>query len=249
MANAPGPRASLYVPSIKNGPEDLREDLAKQLQKLGIAAFTGEPITNRYSVKGEVFLEQGKSYVTWKIFNPLDQEIGLATTQEIGSVATGPCLFDNDLEPIALKSASEIDVLLGGSGVNFDALKKPTLFIPIVEGAPGDGSESLAAAMQENIIALGLDVLPEPWHASYILKGKVSMTPAKKGSQVISILWQLERQNGEYVGKVEQRNRIRAGSLNGPWGPVAIAAAKGGASGIFKLLNEVEAAYFSRKSK
>ena len=137
--------------------------------------------------------------------------------------------------------------MLGGSGINFEKLSKPVLFVPIVQGAPGDGSETLAAEMQSEITKLGFDVLPEIWQASYILKGHVSLTPPKRGTQVVTILWQLERQNGEYVGKIEQKNRIRAGTLNGPWGPVAKAAAQGGAQGILKLLKQVEAAYFRQK--
>ncbi|MEH6401877.1 MAG: hypothetical protein V7750_00800, partial [Sneathiella sp.] len=82
----------------------------------------------------------------------------------------------------------------------------------------------------------------------YFIKGEVSLTEPKGNSQVISILWKLERPNGEFVGKVEQKNRIRAGTLNGPWGPTAIAAAKGGARGILKLLRQVEPAYFGKKS-
>ncbi len=101
--------------------------------------------------------------------------------------------------------------------------------------------------MQDQIAALGIEVLPEMWQAGYILKGEVSLTQPMGGTQVVTILWQLERQNGEYVGKIEQKNRIRAGTLNGPWGAVAVAAARGGAQGILKLLRQVEESYFRHK--
>ena len=39
---APGPRASLYIAPVQNGPEELSQALAKKLQDLGIAAFTGD---------------------------------------------------------------------------------------------------------------------------------------------------------------------------------------------------------------
>ncbi len=245
---APGPRASLYIAPVEFGTDELREGIAEKLQDLGIPAFTGDPIENRYSVQSQISVEDNISIITFKIFDPFGRDTGLETVQEIGEIAEGPAIFGMSMEPVILKSASEIDILLGGSGINFETLKKPAIFVPIVTGAPGDGSETLAAAMQEQIVKLGIDVLPEPWQANYLLKGTVSLTPPKRGSQVVTIIWQLERQNGEYIGKIEQKNRIRAGTLNGPWGPVAKAAARGGAQGIYKLLKQVEANYFRQKS-
>ena len=245
---APGPRASLYIAPVEFGTDSLREGIAEKLQDLGIPAFTGDAIENRYSVQSQISLKDNISFITLKVFDPFGRDTGLQTVQEIGEIVEGPAIFGASMEPVILKSASAIDILLGGSGINFETLKKPALFVPIVTGAPGDGSESLAAAMQEQIIKLGIDVLSEPWQANYLLKGSVSLTPPKRGAQVVTILWQLERQNGEYIGKIEQRNRIRAGTLNGPWGPVAIAAARGGAQGIYKLLRQVEANYFRQKN-
>lgn len=245
---APGPRASLYIAPVEFGTEELREGIANKLQDLGIPAFTGDPIENRYSVHSQITVEDNTSFITLKIFDPFGRDTGLETIQKIGEIAEGPAIFEVSIDPVILKSASEIDILLGGSGINFETLAKPAIFVPIVTGAPGDGSETLAAAMQEQIIKLGIDVLPEPWQANYLLKGSVSLTSPKRGSQVVTIIWELERQNGEYIGKVEQKNRIRAGTLNGPWGAVAKAAARGGARGIYKLLKQVEANYFRQKS-
>ncbi|MBL4665937.1 MAG: hypothetical protein JKY04_01070 [Sneathiella sp.] len=245
---APGPRASLYVAPVKNGPTEMDDKLSVKLQELGIAAFTGEKIPYRYSVSSEIILKDGASYVIWSIYGPTGEPTGLTTTQKVGDITEGPSVFGQNYDTAVLNSASELDIMLGGAGINFTTLQKPAIFVPVVKGAPGDGSETLSVAIQEEIIKLGLDVLSEPWKASYILQGEVSLSPPKNGSQIVTILWKLERRNGEYVGKIEQRNRIRAGTLNGPWGPVAEAAAKGGARGIFKLLRQVEAAYFKQKS-
>lgn len=246
-SSAPGPRAALYIAPITNGSSKLREDLALKLQSLGIAAFTGDPVINRYSIQSEIILDGNAAVVIWKIIDPFGRDTELQSKQILGNIVEGPAIFGGSLDDPVFKSASEIDILLGGTGINFENLAKPAIFVPIVKGAPGDGSETLAAAMQNEITELGFDVLPEIWQANYILKGEVSLTPPKRGTQVVTILWQLERQNGEYVGKIEQKNRIRAGTLNGPWGPVAKAAAQGGARGILKLLKQVEADYFRQK--
>jgi len=247
LRTAPGPRASLYVAAVQNGAPDMDKNLAEKLQDLGIAAFTGDPVPNRYSVTSSVFLKDAASFITWSILDPSGRPTGLSTIQEIGPIIDGPPVFKRKTDQLFLKSASEIDIMLGGSGINFATLKAPTVFVPIVKGAPGDGAESLAAAMQEQILKYDLEVPSDPWKASYILQGTVILTAPKRGSQIITILWKLERQNGEYVGKVEQKNRIRVGTLNGSWGPVAIAAARGGARGILKLLRQVESRYFQQK--
>lgn len=245
---APGPRASLYVAPIENGPEELRLAMEKKLQDLGIAAFGGEVPENRYALKSQVILKKGVSYISWTIVDPYGRDTQLKTAQKIGEINEGLDHGDIDFNRIALKSASEIDIMLGGSGFNFASLNKPVLFVPIVENAPGDGSETLSSAMQDQMIRYGIDVLPDQWKATYVLKGRVDITKPSGGMQIVSIVWKLERRNGEYVGKVEQKNRIRAGTLDGPWGEVAQAAAQGGARGIMKLLRQVEAAYFQSKS-
>ncbi|MEP3247332.1 MAG: hypothetical protein ABJN40_09620 [Sneathiella sp.] len=245
---APGPRASLYVAPVVNGPEELSQALAKKLQDLGIAAFSGEKLENRYQVASQIIIQKQASYVVWTILDPSGQETQLSTMQKIGDIAAGPVHDDDALEKVALRSASEIDIMLGGTGANFSTMAKPRIFVPIVATAPGDGSETLSAAMQNQILQYGMDVLPDEWQASYLVKGTVELTKPQGGTQIVSIVWKLERRNGEYVGKVEQKNRIRAGTLNGPWGPVAVAAAKGGARGIMKLLRQAEPAYFRSKS-
>ena len=244
LRSAPGPRAALYVAPVVDGPDILDDMLVKQLQELGIAAYSGLEIPNRYSVKSKVDLKDGDAYVIWTLYDPAGQDMSLSTTKKIGKLQDGPLLKGADLKNISLLSASDIDIMLGGAGINYAKLEKPVLFVPIVEGAPGDGAESLSAALQNSLIDLGFDVITDQWKASYLVKGTVNLTEPVAGSQVVSLLWQLERRNGEYVGKIEQKNRIRAGTLNGAWGPVADAAASGAARGLVKILREAEPDYF-----
>ena len=241
---APGPRAALYIAPVEDGPEKLDEMVVKQLQGLGIAAYSGDKVPYRYSVTSKVDIQDGASFVTWKILDPSGKDTSLTSTQKLGELRNGPSIGGVDLNTISLKSASDIDILLGGTGINYAKLEKPVLYVPIVQGAPGDGAESLSAALQDNLSKMGLEVMSDQWKATYVVKGTVSLTPPRAGTQVVSLLWQLERRNGEYVGKIEQKNRIKAGSLNGPWGPVAKAATSGAARGLVKLLREAEPEYF-----
>ncbi|MCF8467493.1 MAG: hypothetical protein K9G33_08845 [Sneathiella sp.] len=245
---APGPRASLYVEAVKNGPPDLNTAIAAKLQNLGIPAFTGDAIPDRYYVQGEIIEKPDGRYLSWTIYDPQNRDTGLYTAEKLPDAVEPLDMSAKSIDVIALKSASNIDRLLGGDGVNFATLDKPVIFVPIVKGAPGDGAESLAAAIQEELVKLGLDVLPTEKGANFIVRGKADLSPPKFETQIIQLTWSLERRNGEQVGKVQQRNRIKAGSLNGAWGATAFMAAKGGADGVYNLLKKSEPKYFKSKS-
>ncbi len=245
---APGPRAALYVEPVKNGPPELEQAIAAKLQTLGIAAFPGEPLPNRYFVRGNIVDEAGARYLNWTIFDPQNRDTGLFTREKLPVSEDAANISPEIYERLAVNSASHIDKLLGGDGINFANLDKPVIFVPIVEGAPGDGSESLAAAIQDELVRLGLEVLPTETGANFIVRGRAEITPPKFETQVIELIWSLERRNGEQVGQIRQRNRIRAGSLNGAWGDTARLAARGGADGVYNLLKKSEPDYFKSKS-
>ncbi|WP_288903093.1 hypothetical protein [uncultured Sneathiella sp.] len=245
---APGPRAALYVEPIKDGPAGIEKAIATKLQELGIAAFPGTAVPNRYYVQGNIIETQDGRYLNWAIFDPQKRDTGLYTLEKLSGTENPADITPETIEMLAIKSASDIDKLLGGDGINFATLNKPVIFVPIVEGAPGDGSESLAAAIQDELVRLGLDVLPTETGANFIVRGRAEITPPKFETQVIELVWSLERRNGEQVGQIRQRNRIRAGSLNGAWGDVARLAARGGAGGVYDLLKKSEPDYFKSKS-
>jgi hypothetical protein len=68
------------------------------------------------------------------------------------------------------------------------------------------------------------------------VKGIVKLTSASGGKENIRIDWQVLDPNGKRLGTVSQQNTIPKGSLNGPWGAIADAAAGAAADGIIKLL-------------
>ena len=109
--------------------------------------------------------------------------------------------------------------------------------ITSVTGAPGDGSSSLAAALQrelsKNGVAMGAATAP----AAHKIEGKVKVGEAKDGKQPIQIDWTVrDAATGKSKGTVSQKNEIPQGSLDGSWGQTADAAAAAAAQGIIKLL-------------
>jgi hypothetical protein len=105
-----------------------------------------------------------------------------------------------------------------------------------VSGAPGDGQRSLATALKKRLYAGGVKLANGTASNVYTVKGIVKMSDASGGKQSIRIDWQVLDPSGRRLGTVSQQNTIPRGSLNGPWGAVAEAAAGAAADGIIKLL-------------
>ena len=108
--------------------------------------------------------------------------------------------------------------------------------VPNVNGAPGDGSTSLASALQRELSGKGIGMASKSAAAAYRVEGTVTMGAAKEGKQPIQIEWLVRDPQGKKLGTVSQRNEIPEGSLDGPWGKTAEQAAGAAAQGILKLL-------------
>jgi hypothetical protein len=116
------------------------------------------------------------------------------------------------------------------------APKASGVVVAPVSGAPGDGQRSLTTALKKRLYAGGVKLANGTTSNVYTVKGSVSMSDASGGKQSIRIDWQVLDPNGKRLGTVSQQNTIPRGSLNGPWGAVAAAAAGAAADGIIKLL-------------
>jgi len=112
--------------------------------------------------------------------------------------------------------------------------------VPSVSGAPGDGSQSLAAAMQKELTRNGIQLAPGPSATAYKVEGKVQMGQGRSGTQPIQIEWQVKDPKGNKLGTVSQKNEIPQGSLDGPWGQTAEVAAAAAAQGVIKLLPQTQ---------
>jgi len=114
---------------------------------------------------------------------------------------------------------------------------KPSgVLVSTVTGAPGDGSRSLVTALKKKLYSDGVKLVNGSASNAYTVKGIVKLTSASGGKEKIQIDWQVLDPSGKRLGTVSQQNTIPKGSLNGPWGAIADAAAGAAADGIIKLL-------------
>jgi hypothetical protein len=105
-----------------------------------------------------------------------------------------------------------------------------------VAGAPGDGQRSLTTALKKRLYAGGIKLANGTASNVYMVKGSVKLVDASGGKQSIRIDWLVLDPSGKKLGTVSQQNTVPKGSLNGPWGAIADAAAGAAAAGIIKLL-------------
>jgi hypothetical protein len=158
------------------------------------------------------------------------------------------------IRSIAGKTTSQLAASLGGrrettpvaegsDSTTTDATPAPTasprptgVLVTPVSGAPGDGQRSLTTALKKRLYAGGIKLANGPATNVYTVKGIVKLADASGGKQSIRIDWQVLDPSGKRLGTVSQQNTIPRGSLNGPWGAIADAAAGAAADGIIKLL-------------
>jgi hypothetical protein len=114
---------------------------------------------------------------------------------------------------------------------------KPSgVLVASVSGAPGDGQRSLVTALKKRLYKDGVKLANGAASNVYTVKGIVKLSSAGSNQEKIRIDWQVMDPSGKRLGTVSQQNTIPKGSLNGPWGAIADAAAGAAADGIIKLL-------------
>ncbi|MEQ9449083.1 MAG: hypothetical protein RLN70_09290, partial [Rhodospirillaceae bacterium] len=110
----------------------------------------------------------------------------------------------------------------------------PSVSVKPVEGAPGDGRNSLRLAILQSLAMNGVprdDVNPH-----VVLVCDVSITPYDQRLQVVEILWRAILPDGSELGTVKLDNTIPVGALNQAWGATAFAIADAAAPDLLQLL-------------
>ncbi len=146
---------------------------------------------------------------------------------------------DTLLHALALDAAGKISRFIADATTAM-ALPRPPIAIPPVEGAPGDGANSLARAMARELTRAGIKISADAGDRGLALLGNVRIGGGD-ATQRIDITWTLIRGDGSPIGTIAQGSDIKAGSLDGAWGATATAIASDAASGVIDLLDRLAA--------
>jgi hypothetical protein len=110
----------------------------------------------------------------------------------------------------------------------------PSVSIKPVEGAPGDGRESLRLAVLQSLVDNGVrrdDVTPEVTITCQMISAAYDANLQK-----VEIVWRALDRDGKELGTVRLDNTIPNGALDGPWGPTAFAIAGAALNDLLTLL-------------
>ncbi len=117
---------------------------------------------------------------------------------------------------------------------------QPAFLIRPVVGAPGNGNESLTAALKSALRDRDLTISEDPRQAGFIIDGQVDLGEPINGRQYVKISWAVNTVTGEEVGKAVQENTVVAGSLDGEWGQVAEVVSHAAVRGIQDLFGDAD---------
>ncbi len=238
--------AGIVVQPIAGGPAPLAEAMADALRNADVPASTQVSNRGSYILVGsaeERPLAGDRAHITlhWELRGPDGSAAGTydqATESSAARWRAGEATLLKELVAAAAPAIAEMLQEEGAVGVD----SEQRVAVPPVTGAPGDGTRSLARAMELALRQASISVAEgnAPTGKHFIVAGKVTMGPAAEGKQKVTVSWTLLGPDGSQIGQVNQENAIAAGSLDGRWGDVAYAVAKSAADGIVALLDHLK---------
>ena len=238
--------AGIVVQPVKNGPPPLAEAMADALRNSDVPASTQVANRGSYVLTGsaeERPLAGDRAWVAlhWELRGPDGSAAGTydqATESSITRWRAGDETLLKELVAAAAPAIAEMLQEEGAAGVDVEQ----RVAVSPVAGAPGDGTRSLARAMQLALRQASVSVAEgdAPQGKHFTVAGKVTMAPAAEGKQKVTVSWTLLGPDGDQIGQVNQENAIAAGSLDGRWGDIAYAVAKSAADGIVALLDHLK---------
>lgn len=223
--------------------------MARYLRELNV------PATTR-SMNGETHVLQGLAerrsrsgapaelVVSWELWDPYGRVVGrYAQHQTLGAAA--PSDGRDLIAALAAEAAPKIAALVQAPPereARVPGFPEARLVVPPLSAGPGDSVDSLPPALRHELAEAGLPLAEQEGPDDILILGKVEVTPASAGIDNVAIVWSVvSARDGEELGRVDQRNQVPAGSLDGPWGPLAATVAQGAAEGVIDLLNRTAA--------
>ena len=241
--------ASVTIAPINGVPrataEKLSAALAGALQKREIAASDMTASIGSYELVGRIEAtppsgDRVAVIAEWKLRDPSGQSIGERTARLEASGQDWEEGNGDAVARLADLSAEQLVPMMQDDQpgeVEAEAGGRPRLLIGGVEGAPGDGGQSLPRAIAEILKHQDIVLLTDPQaKADLVLDAEVAIAPPKASKQHVKIVWRVRRKDGSEIGTVGQENDVPTGLLDGPWSDVAYMVAASAQDGIMQLV-------------
>jgi len=239
--------ASVTIAPIDGAPQATAEKLApamaSALQQREIAASDKTASIGSYELVGRIEEmppsgDKVALVAIWELRDPAGKSLGERTERLEAPAQDWEQGREEAVTRLAAASADRLAaLLLDDAPAEAEAGGRTRLLISGVEGAPGDGGESLPRAITEILKRQDVAIVTDPQaKADLVLDADVVVANPKAGKQNVKIVWRVRRRDGGEIGTVGQENDVPAGLLDGPWGDVAYMVAVSAQDGIMQLV-------------
>jgi len=239
--------ASVTIAPIEGTPrvtaEKLGPAMASALQQREIAASDKTASIGSYELVGRIeeMPPSGDNtalVAVWELRDPSGQSLGERTQRLEAPAHDWEQGREDAVARLAAASADRLAALLqDDTPAEAEVGGHTRLLLGTIEGAPGDGGESLPRAITEILKRQDVAIVTDPQaRADLVLDADVVVANPKAGKQNVRIVWRVRRKDGGEIGTVGQENDVPAGLLDGPWGDVAYMVAVSAQDGIMQLV-------------
>jgi len=239
--------ASVTIAPVQGTPrataEKLGAAMASALQQLEIPASDKAASIGSYELVGKIATtpaSAGKSALVavWDLHEPSGLSLGERTERLEAPMRDWEEGAQDAVTRLATASAARLAAMLQDDApAEAETGGKTRLLISGVDGAPGDGTDSLPRAITEVLRRQDIAIVTDPEaKADLVLRATVVVAKPKAGKQNVKIVWYVRRKDGGEIGTVGQENDVPAGLLDGPWGDVAYMVAVSAQDGIVQLV-------------
>ena len=239
--------ASVTIAPVQGTPrataEKLGAAMASALQQLEIPASDKAASIGSYELIGKIATtpaSAGKSALVavWDLREPSGLSLGERTERLEAPMRDWEEGAQDAVTRLAAASAARLAAMLQDEApAEAETGGQTRLLISGVEGAPGDGTDSLPRAITEVLRRQDITIVTDPEaKADLVLRATVVVAKPNAGKQNVKIVWYVRRKDGGEIGTVGQENDVPAGLLDGPWGDVAYMVAASAQDGIVQLV-------------
>jgi hypothetical protein len=239
--------ASVTIAPVQGTPrataEKLGAAMASALQQLEIPASDKAASIGSYELVGRIAAtpaSAGKTTLVavWDLHEPSGLSLGERTERLEAPMRDWEEGAQDAVTRLAAASAARLAAMLQDEApTEAEAGGQTRLLISGVDGAPGDGTDSLPRAITEILRRQDIAIVTDPEaKADLVLRATVVVAKPQAGKQNVKIVWHVRRKDGGEIGTVGQENDVPAGLLDGPWGDVAYMVAVSAQDGIVQLV-------------
>ena len=239
--------ASVTIAPVQGTPrataEKLGAAMASALQQLEIPASDKAASIGSYELVGKIATtpaSAGKTALVavWDLHEPSGLSLGERTERLEAPTRDWEEGAQDAVTRLAAASAVRLAAMLQDEApTEAETGGQTRLLISGVDGAPGDGADSLPRAITEVLRRQDIAIVTDPEaKADLVLRATVVVAKPNAGKQNVKIVWYVRRKDGGEIGTVGQENDIPAGLLDGPWGDVAYMVAVSAQDGIVQLV-------------